>query len=159
MMTDCWMENPDDRPNFTQIRERLEEMMQKDNPYLDFSVLDETRDYYNVPSFNSLNEESADDELSDKESDELLKDESDDDISIGKQKPTEDSNKNEIAPLPKPIKSPEMDGNIDSLGVNKIEFHNSAFRGEDFRDLKDVNVNIDALEMALYRPGSRGLVL
>jgi len=150
------MENPDDRPNFTQIRERLEEMMQKDNPYLDFSVLDESRDYYNVPSFNSLNEESADDELSDKESDELLKDESDD-ISVGGHKPTKDSNKNEIVPLPKP--GPEMNGDIDSLGVNKIEFHNSAFRGEDFRDLEDVKVNIDAIEMALYRPGSRGLVL
>jgi len=152
------MENPDNRPNFTQIRERLEEMMQKDNPYLDFSVLDESRDYYNVPSFNSLNEESADEELSDQESDELLKNESDDDISAGEQKSTEDSNKNEITPLPKAIKSPEMDGDIDSLGMSKIEFHNSAFR-DDFRDLKDVKVNIDALEMALYRPGSRGLVL
>ena len=130
--------------------------MQKDNPYLDFSVLDESRDYYNVPSFDSLNEETADDELSDKESDELLKDESDD-ISVGGHKPTKDSNKNEIVPLPKP--GPEMNGDIDSLGVNKIEFHNSAFRGEDFRDLKDVKVNIDAIEMALYRPGSRGLVL
>ena len=157
MMTDCWMENPDDRPNFTQIRERLEEMMQKDNPYLDFSVLDESRDYYNVPSFNSLNEESADDELSDKESDELLKDESDD--SSKGEKPTEDSNKNEIAPFPKAIKSPEMDQGIDSVGVDKIEFNNSSFRSEDFSDLKDVKVNIDALEMALYRPGSRGLVL
>ena len=47
--------------------------MQKDNPYLDFSVLDESRDYYNVPSFNSLNEESADDELFDKDSNELIK--------------------------------------------------------------------------------------
>ena len=158
MMTDCWMENPDDRPNFTQIRERLEEMMQVDNPYLDFSVLDESRDYYNVPSFNSLNEESTDDELFDKESDELLKDESDD-ISVGEERSTEDSNKNEIVPLSKPTKSPEMDGDIDSVGVNKIEFHNSAFHGDDFHDLKDVKVNIDALEMALYRPGSRGLVL
>ena len=132
--------------------------MQKDNPYLDLSVLDESRDYYHVPSFNSLNEESADDELFDKESDELLKDESDD-ISVGERKTTEDSNKNEIAPLPKPIKAPEMEENIDSVDVDKIEFHNSAFRGEDFRDLKDVKVNFDALEMALYRPGSRGIVL
>ena len=132
--------------------------MQKDNPYLDFSVLDESRDYYNVPSFNSLMEESADDELFDKESDELLKDESDD-TSLGEKKTTEDSNKNEIAPYPKPVKSPEMDGDIDSVDVNKIEFRNSAFRDDDFRDLKDVKVNIDALEMALYRPGSRGIVL
>jgi len=129
------MENPDDRPSFTQIRERLE-MMQKDNPYLGFSVLEESRDYYNVSSFNNFNEESADDELLDKERKELLKDESDD-ISLGEEKPTEDSNKNEKSSLPKPIKSPEMDGDIDSLGVNEIEFHDRAFLGEDFHE--DVN--------------------
>ena len=60
-MTECWMEAPDERPNFTQIRERLEVIIQKDNPYLDLSLLDESRDYYNVPSFNSLVDE--DDEV------------------------------------------------------------------------------------------------
>ena len=159
MMTVCWMENPDDRPNFTQIREMLEEMMQKDNPYLDFSVLDESRDYYNVPSFNSLMDESVDDELFDQDSEELLKDENDDITSEEEGKLMEDSNRNEIAPLPKPIKNPGKEENIEPVDVNKIEFNNSTFRGEDFRDLKDVKVNIDALEMALYRPGNRGIVL
>ena len=43
--------------------------MQIDNPYLDFSVLDESRDYYNVPSFNSLEDEASDDEILDKSED------------------------------------------------------------------------------------------
>ena len=146
MMTDCWMENPDDRPNFTQIRERLEEMMQVDNPYLDFSVLDESRDYYNAPSFNSLNDESTDDELFDKESDELFKN-GHDGNSLG-----EDSHKTETASLSNSIPGLEMDQDIDPDDVNKIDFNNSALR-------KDVKVNVEALEMALYRPGRRGIVL
>lgn len=160
MMTDCWMENPDERPNFTLIRERLEAMMQVDNPYLDFSVLDESRDYYNVPSFNSLMDESTDDELFDKDSDELLKDGSDDDISVGEGSPTEDSNSNEITPMKNPDIEPQIE-HIDSssVDVNKIEFNNSAFRGNDFHDLKDIKVNMDALEMAIYRPGNRGILL
>lgn len=157
MMTDCWMENPNDRPNFTQIRERLEEMMQKDNPYLDFSVLDESRDYYNVPSFNSLMDESVDDELFDKDSEELLKDENDDINDVEEGKLIEDSNRNEITPLQ--IKGTGKEESIESVDVNKIEFNNSTFRGDDFCDLKDVKVNIDALEMALYRPGNKGIVL
>ena len=156
MMMDCWLENPDDRPNFARIRESLEEMMQKDNPYLDFSVLDESRDYYNVPSFNSLTDESED-ELFDKESEAELLEENTDDIHVDEGQLIADSNKNEIAPFPKPTKS--LEGNIEPLDVDKIEFHNSAFRNKDFHDFKDVKVDFDALEMALYRPGSRGIVL
>ena len=74
MMEDCWKENPEWRPDFTQIRERLEVMMQKDNPYLDFGALDESRAYYNVPSFNSVMEESTDDDLIDKEHQECHQD-------------------------------------------------------------------------------------
>ena len=61
MMTECWQENPEKRPTFTQLRESLETMMQKDNPYLDLTAVDESRAYYNVPSFNSIMEESSDD--------------------------------------------------------------------------------------------------
>lgn len=61
-MQDCWQENPENRPDFTTLRESLETMMQKDNPYLDLTAVDESRAYYNVPSFNSVTEESADDE-------------------------------------------------------------------------------------------------
>ena len=158
MMTDCWIENPEDRPNFAQIRERLEEMMQKDNPYLDFSVLDESRDYYNVPSFNSLNEESADDELFDKESAELLKNRNDGNNS-GKRKKSGDSDKDETASLSNSKQGLEMDQDIGTNDVSKIDFNNSSLLDEDFRDRKDVKVNIETLEMAVYRPGRRGLVL
>ena len=158
MMTDCWMENPDDRPNFTKIRERLEEMMQKDNPYLDFSVLDESRDYYKVPSFNSLNEEPAEDELFDTESDELLKN-GNDGNSLGEGKTSEELCKDETGPLSSSKEGPEMDKDTGPVDVNKIDFNNSCLRDEDFLDRKDIKENIEALEMALYRPGRRGIVL
>ena len=146
MMTDCWMEKPDERPSFTQIRERLEQMLQKDNPYLDFSVLDESSDYYRVPSFNSLNGESADDQdLFDKESAELLMNENSDN-SLGGGKTKEDSHKNETTPLSNP--TPD----IDPVDANKVDFNNSALR-------KDMKVNIEVLEMASYRPGRRGILL
>ena len=33
-MMECWRKDPEDRPTFTQLRERLETIMQKDNLYL-----------------------------------------------------------------------------------------------------------------------------
>ena len=36
--------------------------MQKDNPYLDLSAVDESKEYYNAPSFHSLTEESSDED-------------------------------------------------------------------------------------------------
>ena len=60
-MTDCWKATPESRPTFTQLRESLETTMQKDNPYLDLTAVDETCAYYNVPSFNSITEESSGD--------------------------------------------------------------------------------------------------
>lgn len=60
-MTDCWKATPESRPTFTQIRESLETIMQKDNPYLDLTAVDETCAYYNVPSFNSITDESSGD--------------------------------------------------------------------------------------------------
>ena len=158
MMTACWMENPEDRPNFTQIRERLEEMMQKDNPYLDFSVLDESRDYYTVPSFNSLNKESADDELFDTESDELLNN-GNDGNSLGEGKTSEDPLKEETPPLSNSSQGLEMDQHIHPVDVNSIDFNNISIRDENFRDGKEVKGNIEALEMALYRPNRRGIML
>ena len=150
MMTDCWMENPDDRPNFTQIRERLEEMMQKDKPYLDFSVLDESRDYYNVPSFNSLNGKSADDDLFDKENDEVSKNENASN-SLGEEKSLRGRHSNykyEKSPLSNRMQDQDIDLGIGPDNVNKIDFNNSVFSDEDSRDLKDVKLNIEAIEMA-----------
>lgn len=62
-MTECWKESPESRPSFTQLRETLEAIMQKDNPYLDLQAVDESRAYYNVPSFHSIGEESSDIEI------------------------------------------------------------------------------------------------
>ena len=62
MMLDCWQDNPENRPTFTQIRENLEAIMQKDNPYLDLTAVDESRAEYNAQSFNSIPEQSDDEE-------------------------------------------------------------------------------------------------
>ena len=62
-MEKCWEEAPEDRPTFQTIRESFEAMMSRENPYIDFSVLDESKEYYNVPSFNSAPDE--DEKISD----------------------------------------------------------------------------------------------
>ena len=49
MMTECWREDPCNRPNFVQLIEKLEMLMQMDVPYLDVSKHDEASPYYNVP--------------------------------------------------------------------------------------------------------------
>ena len=46
MMSDCWMQFPDERPTFEQLIVQLEEMMTTDTPYFDFEKLDETEAYY-----------------------------------------------------------------------------------------------------------------
>ena len=65
MMQDCWQNDPENRPTFTQIREILETIMQKNNPYLDLTAVDESQAEYNVQSFDSMEEESSDDESDD----------------------------------------------------------------------------------------------
>ena len=52
-MQSCWSESPDDRPSFTQLREQLKRMMERNTPYLDMSKLeDEAHTYYNdIPVF------------------------------------------------------------------------------------------------------------
>lgn len=58
MMSDCWKEEPDERPTFEQLVGTLEQMMTKDTPYFDFNNLDETEAYYNE-GFSSSNETSG----------------------------------------------------------------------------------------------------
>ncbi|RMX40808.1 hypothetical protein pdam_00006541 [Pocillopora damicornis] len=157
MMRECWLENPFDRPTFTLIRERLEEMMQKDNPYLDLSVLDESQDCYNVPSFNSLVDESED-EVFDKEEGYDLLEEDHKEIINDKDQPIKDSNKNETASSPKSSKFPGEEENDEPVDVDKIDFNNIAFQSNDLNNLKEVKVDFDALEMALYRHGGRRFV-
>ena len=45
-MTDCWKQNPDERPSFRELVEMLESLMLQDVEYFDFNLLDETKDYY-----------------------------------------------------------------------------------------------------------------
>ena len=151
------MESPDDRPNFTQIRERLEVMMQKDNPYLDFSVLDESREYYNVPSFNSLVDETTDDELLDKEDGELLR-ETSDDFNEGESIDAGDSAKRkELVTMAKAFKNLDKRGdNFDpGFGLN----NNNKLAGKGFSELKDIKVDFDAIEMSIYRAGNKEIAL
>lgn len=53
MMTECWREDPCNRPSFFQLIEKLEMLMEMDVPYLDVSKHDEASPYYNVPSGSS----------------------------------------------------------------------------------------------------------
>ena len=133
--------------------------MQKDNPYLDFSVLDESREYYNVPSFNSLEEETSDDEKLDKDdtkaSQETLIDAKEDE-----NKSSENSNRNELTTIEESFKKLDKNGDkYDPARVTGFAFENNNLGGKDFRDLKDVKVNLEAIELSLYRPGNRAIVL
>jgi hypothetical protein len=58
-MIQCWKDNPSDRPKFTELRQQFEHILQEDNPYMDFSTLDNNKDYYMVPSFNSAADENS----------------------------------------------------------------------------------------------------
>ncbi|KAJ7323431.1 hypothetical protein OS493_031628 [Desmophyllum pertusum] len=42
LMSDCWKEDPDERPTFEQLISTLENMMTKNTPYFDFDKLKET---------------------------------------------------------------------------------------------------------------------
>lgn len=48
MMTECWREDPDSRPSFRQLIDRLEVMLQGDAVYCDLSKHDESSPYYRV---------------------------------------------------------------------------------------------------------------
>lgn len=52
-MKDCWEENPENRPTFTRIREELEEVMERDTPYLELQNMDPSSSYYVAMSGNS----------------------------------------------------------------------------------------------------------
>ena len=45
-MSDCWKDEPIERPTFESVTRTLEQMMQEDTPYLDFESLDESKAYY-----------------------------------------------------------------------------------------------------------------
>ena len=45
---DCWKQNPDERPSFRELVEKLESTMTEQVEYLDLKQLDETKAYYQV---------------------------------------------------------------------------------------------------------------
>ncbi|XP_073248537.1 receptor-type tyrosine-protein kinase FLT3-like [Porites lutea] len=138
MMQDCWQENPENRPDFTTLRESLETMMQKDNPYLDLTAVDESRAYYNVPSFNSITEESADDEC-------------DSDVEMFVLETTE-----------KP-KEGIRDQDLTSIDQsqdyrdNDNENQQKESSAKDSQDPLDVVINFNELERSIYRTAGQGL--
>ena len=147
-MMDCWKENPDRRPNFTQLRERLEVMMQKDNPYLDLSAVDEKREYYNVPSFNSIMEESTDDDVFDDVTRERRRS-SAGPVELTDQQPAGQSNGNNTEIL----KQTEDKNNMELAG-----YHDSCSTiNSPKENLKDIKIDFDELQMSLCRPVRRGI--
>lgn len=58
-MSECWKEEPNERPTFENTTRLLEEMMQEDTPYLDFESLDESKEYYCSPEKLSDDEVTA----------------------------------------------------------------------------------------------------
>ena len=135
MMIDCWKDCPEARPTFTEIRQKLEEMMQKDNPYLDLSVLDETREYYKEPSFNSLVEESTD-ELFGEDNHEYSQDPNEN-VQLGNEKNTKD-----------------LHGNVTECLQQKDAY--DGYGKIDDRDGKKVKIDANELEMNLCGPAVRG---
>lgn len=158
LMQLCWQESPDDRPSFSQLRDKLEEMMQVDNPYLDLSNVDESRAYYNVPSFNSANEETTDSALSDDEQAQISKD-SRSESNVTMELENED-NEMENARVLKLQPSLETDQTATGQSVEATmnPFNTQAYpRG--VSNLKDVKINLDDLEKQLYRSKNRNFVL
>ena len=46
-MLDCWNDDPNERPSFSEMIPTLERMMTADTPYYDFTLLDESQECYN----------------------------------------------------------------------------------------------------------------
>lgn len=148
-MMDCWKENPDQRPGFTQLREKLEFMMQKDNPYLDLSAVDETREYYNVPSFNSIMDESPDEDYG---SDSIVQERrksSTDSVELNDQQNMEQS-------YGDVRETSEQKGNEKNIAQDEDQDHFS--KNKSPNGVKaDTDVNFDELQMILCRPSKRGV--
>ena len=116
--------------------------MQKDNPYLDLSALDESKEYYNVPSFNSLVEESTDD-LFDKDDQDCRRD-SNENEELDNEKRTANSN--------------GYDAEREEKKNAKNTIAYDGYGKSDDRGVKHVTINFDELEMSVYRPAARGTV-
>ena len=49
-MTDCWKQDPDERPSFEELVERVEQMLLQEVEYFDLNKMDESKDYYREES-------------------------------------------------------------------------------------------------------------
>ena len=47
-MTDCWKKDPEERPSFEELVERVEQMLLQEVEYFDLNKMDESKDYYQV---------------------------------------------------------------------------------------------------------------
>ena len=63
-MTECWKDNPDRRPNFSDLVARLEQLMLQKVEYFDFNLVDASKDYYQVQESNG-SEEDGEEEILD----------------------------------------------------------------------------------------------
>ena len=53
-MKACWNERASERPTFGQLRQTLEQMLQKDVPYLELSQINnESMNYYSIVDVNN----------------------------------------------------------------------------------------------------------
>ena len=52
-MKDCWRQDPDERPSFSQLFDSLEQLILQEVDYFDFDKLDESKDYYAVQETKS----------------------------------------------------------------------------------------------------------
>ena len=49
LMTDCWKQNPEERPSFDDLAGRVEQLLLQENSYFDFNKVDESKAYYQGP--------------------------------------------------------------------------------------------------------------
>ena len=48
LMTDCWKQDPDERPSFEELVGRVEQVLLQEAEYFDLDKMDESKDYYRV---------------------------------------------------------------------------------------------------------------
>ena len=48
LMTDCWKQDPDERPSFEELVGRVEQVLLQEAEYFDLDKVDESKDYYRV---------------------------------------------------------------------------------------------------------------
>ena len=60
LMTDCWKKDPDERPSFEELVERVEQMLLREVEYFDLNKMDESKDYYRVQESKTAEIDEAD---------------------------------------------------------------------------------------------------